>query len=81
MVLILSWGNYRETKPLYHHQINQSIGLNYKTQYYWSMNQATPGITAPHSWRVLINKNTYDLDVGPGYPSGVEATNGSFVQR
>ena len=59
----------------------QIYWTNHTTQYYWSMDQATPGITALHSWRVLINKNTYDLDVGSGYPSGVEATNGSFVQR
>lgn len=45
------------------------------------MDQVTPGITAQSPSRVPIDKGVYDLDVGSGYPNGVAAIKGSFVQR
>lgn len=45
------------------------------------MNQVTPGITAPSSSRVPIDKRVYDLDVGSGHPYSAAAIKGSFVQR
>jgi len=43
--------------------------------------QVTLGITALFLFKVHIDKEAYDLDVGLRYPSGAKATNGSFVQR
>lgn len=58
----------------------QSANSN-QIQYNWSMDQATPGITAQSPPRVRIDGEVYDLDVGSGHPSGAAATKGSFVQR